>query len=61
MTWDLLCRLGLHRREFRQQWIPSIHARIVTEVIFETRCGRCKKLFGRSHLRWDGEEMVKLP
>lgn len=40
---NILCLLGLHRWNYKMEWIPSIHAKIVTRFILHSWCERCNK------------------
>lgn len=41
----LLCWIGLHDFHFSEEWEPSIKAKIVTKVVFMTRCSRCNLIY----------------
>lgn len=57
---SIICKLGFHDPVQKETWIPSLVAKIVTEVIFKTDCRRCKKALGVTHFKWDesNQEMV---
>ena len=58
----LLCRLGLHRKVYVDKWIPSMYAEVVTDYKSQVRCTRpgCGEVFMRSHLQWNGTDMVEV-
>lgn len=51
MNW--LCRFGFHKNDFSSKFIPSIHAKIVTEYIYSLECRRCHKREIIAHEIWD--------
>lgn len=59
MIRKILCFLGFHSMWFRDKWLPSIGAEIVTDVIFEGGCIYCDKKNHYKHLVWNGEDMVE--
>ncbi len=58
MKKPILCCLGLHKIRCTTEFLPSIRAKIVEEVITREECIRCKKVITREHLIWDGEDMI---
>ena len=53
-----MCRMGWHVRRGVTDFVPSIHADIVTEVEFSVVCARCGTKLESKIYRWDGDDMV---
>ncbi len=56
----LLCFLGFHKWHWEYKYLPSIWAKIVTDLITHCQCVRCPKIKYHEHLVWNGSEMVKV-
>ena len=55
----LPCFLDIHNYSHSSEWYPSIHAKIVTEFKFTTKCFRFKKTH-ITHQKWNGEKFYPL-
>ena len=55
MKTPILCRLGLHKRQSRLFFEPSINAEIVEAFVLITWCPRCGKTLEEKRNEWDGE------
>jgi len=55
----LPCFLDIHNYSHSSEWYPSIHAKIVTEFKFTTKCFRLKKTY-ITHQKWNGEKFYPL-
>ncbi len=52
------CAIGFHSGMMADKWTPNIYAEVVTEFEQVHWCRRCGKIMARTHLQWDGQNMV---
>lgn len=53
---NILCFIGIHRFYFKDKFIPSISAEIVTEYKSYLECNLCGFKKQKTHLKWDSEK-----
>jgi len=62
MISNWLCLIGIHKLKYKEKWIPSFSAEIVTEYRSWRECIRCGCCADKLRLLWDADkqEMVNL-
>lgn len=43
----MLCKLGIHKKKFHREWLPSFDAKIITGAIDIVSCHRCGKILSQ--------------
>jgi hypothetical protein len=56
----IFCRLNFHSPRIVIQFLPSIDVLPITDVITCIKCTQCDATIARTHLTWDGENMIKV-